>query len=215
MKIKDIKENTDILEEQKVLTDFEGKANDLINKLKDIDLDLYDVNSFLSSMVRTATGLQFFHERCLIQNKKPHEMVYHPKEIAQENQVVFVDLGRGFPKETFDGHWCYILRNFGVKALVIPTTSVKDNSKPNPNFEIDILIKDFGKNDCLSRLHVDDLRAIDIQRIDDRKPFYNLVTNKEYIVSEINRIALGNIVQITNIYNAAVYNEKVYYLAEE
>lgn len=215
MKINDIADNTEDIEQRKLLKTFNDHLDKIILNLKDIDLDLYDVNAFLASVSRKANGLQFFHKRCLIAKKKPHEFVYHPDKLVKENQVAYVDLGRGFPKETYDLHLCYFLKNFGVKAIVIPTTSVKDNSKPNPNFEIDILIKNFEKNDCLSRLHVDDIRTIDIQRVDTRKPFYDTVTNKEYIISEVNRIALGNIPQVTNVYHGPVYNGGVFYLKEE
>ncbi len=58
--------------------------------------------------------------------------------------------------------------------MVIPTTSVKENSNPpNSKIEIDIKIKDF-KNDKTSRLHLSDMRTVDIQRINEQKSIYEI-----------------------------------------
>ena len=38
--------------------------------------------------------------------------------------MAYFNIGRGFPKELMDGHWCYILKDLGYKALVIPSTSI-------------------------------------------------------------------------------------------
>ncbi|MEK5061865.1 hypothetical protein BK126_15040 [Paenibacillus sp. FSL H7-0326] len=89
-------------------------------------------------------------------------------------QVAYFNLRRGYPKEVYDGHFCYILKDFKTKYIVIPTTSVKPNSAPmNPTFEIDITIKDFINTDP-TRLQVSDIRSVDIQRINIRKNVYNV-----------------------------------------
>ena len=80
-----------------------------------------------------------------------------------------------------DGHWCYVLKDMGYKMLVIPCTSIKEDSTVvNPLFEKDIKIKT-KKHITESRIQLSDIRSIDIQRLDLRKPFYDVLTPSEEI----------------------------------
>ena len=40
-----------------------------------------------------------------------------------------------------DGHWCYVLKDFGSKMLVIPCTSIKEDSPEATEYELDIRAK--------------------------------------------------------------------------
>ena len=86
-----------------------------------------------------------------------------------------------------DGHWCYILKDMGYKMLVIPCTSIKEDSTPaNPTFEKDIKIKT-NTHITQSRIQLSDIRSIDIQRLDLRKPFYQVLTPKTEVMEFIHK----------------------------
>ena len=171
--IEDMYESTKILENIKNF-DKEGFANQLKYWLKE---------------------LEFFYNKVVpIQTGNPSTSFYEITAFLRpkECQVAFFNLRRGYPKEIYDGHYCYILKDFGSKYLVIPTTSVKDKSQANPNFEFDIKMKDF-KNELVSRLQISDMKVIDVQRFNERRIVYDVITDKEIIIKEIQRILSFNI----------------------
>ena len=86
-----------------------------------------------------------------------------------------------------DGHWCYVLKDMGYKMLVVPCTSIKKDSTPaNPIFEKDIKIKtDTHITHC--RIQLSDIRSVDIQRLDLRKSFYQVLTSREDIIEFIEK----------------------------
>lgn len=67
--------------------------------------------------------------------------------------------------------------------LVVPCTSIK-SSVCNPEFEMDIKIK-MGNEYTSSRIQLSDIRSIDMQRLDLRKPFCEVLTDKQDIVEFI------------------------------
>lgn len=71
--------------------------------------------------------------------------------------------------------------------LVIPCTSIKKDSTPaNPLFEKDIKIKtDTHITQC--RIQLSDIRSVDIQRLDLRKSFYEVLTPKEEIIEFVEK----------------------------
>ena len=97
------------------------------------------------------------------------------------------NIGRGFPKELMYGDWCYVLKDMGYKMLVLPCTSIKEDSTPaNPSFEKDITIKT-DKHITYCRIQLSDIRSIDIQRLDLRKPFYQVLTDQEEILEFVEK----------------------------
>ena len=71
--------------------------------------------------------------------------------------------------------------------LVIPCTSIKKDSTPaNPTFEKDIKIKT-NTHITQSRIQLSDIRSIDIQRLDLRKPFYQVLTPKTEVMEFIHK----------------------------
>ncbi|MEG0388996.1 MAG: hypothetical protein RR582_11760, partial [Niameybacter sp.] len=90
----------------------------------------------------------------------------------------------------YGGHWCYVFKYFKSKFVVIPTTSVKaDSLPPDPEFQLDIVVNNF-KNGMLTRLQLSDMRTVDIQRLYCGKGFYDVITDREYIVQNVNKMLL-------------------------
>ena len=103
------------------------------------------------------------------------------------HQMAYFNIGRGFPKELMDGHWCYVLKDFGSKMLVIPCTSIKEDSPEATEYEVDIRAK-IRKYPIRSRMQLSDMRVVDLQRLDIRKRFCNVITDKKEIENHIKHI---------------------------
>lgn len=137
----------------------------------------YDVEKYTTSLVYQTKAIEFFY--CRIGNKKNYYLHNKPKV----HQLAYINIGRGFPKELMDGHWCYILKDMGNKMLVIPTVSIK-NTSINEEYEIDIdIIK--NKKHQKSRLQLSDIRSIDIQRIYESKGYIKVTTSYNKIRNAI------------------------------
>ena len=96
------------------------------------------------------------------------------------HQLVYVQLGSGYAKETRAPHWCYVLKNAGQKLTVIPVTSVKKHSGPaRAPFELDIEEED----GTIGRMHFDDVRSIDKLRVIDKKGYRSVLTPRSDIVA--------------------------------
>lgn len=92
--------------------------------------------------------------------------VYNPPIEFHEGDMVYVNLDVGFPREMCFGHWCYVVKKFRDKMLVIPSTSVKDDCTVSTEMDIHVVIN--GKK-TKSRLNFSELRTVDKMRIDPRK----------------------------------------------
>lgn len=149
----------------------------------------YDVEKFLFSTKHLIKQLEYFYCDVVPSDKSADKVFYVPKVKPLEHQLAYINIGRGFPKELMDGHWCYILKDYGHKLLVIPCTSIKSNSKPcNPLYEKDIKIV-MNHQVTYSRLQLTDMRTIDIQRLDNRKEPCEVLTGQY----EIQKFVLKNI----------------------
>ena len=166
---------------------IDEKMLNVTNTLKNINT--YDVNGFIAQLEYLVGQLEYFYGILVEkQGNDPIKTYYKPKKRPIEGQIAYFNLTRGFPKETYDGHWCYILKDYGYKLVVIPATSVKPcSSKLNSDFEFDIEIDNFGNN-SITRLQITDIRCIDIQRLYVKKPYYNVKTDKLLITSKIKEI---------------------------
>lgn len=148
-------------------------------KLADeIDKWLYEVSYFYNNIVKDG--------------QNPSNVLYNlpPSERPKEGQIAYINLRRGYPKETYDDHWCYILKDYGSKYLIIPTTSIKpDSSKCNQLYEMDIIDKTpLGK----SRLHFTDVRSIDIMRVcrSVNPNKYDVITDRKDILKKFQELIL-------------------------
>lgn len=143
---------------------------------------MYDVDKYCCSLLHLTNQLEYFYCNLVPKGTGDSATTYYRlNHRPKVHQMAYFNIGRGFPKELMDGHWCYILKDLGYKALVIPSTSIKDDSKPcHPQFEMDIEIDYYGKK-LKSRIQLSDIRSIDMQRLDLRKPFCDVYTDQELI----------------------------------
>lgn len=150
----------------------------------------YDSEQFSYQLLLWTRELKYFYNNLVSQQTGKPESTYYnvpPQNRPKEGQVAYFNLRRGYPKELYDGHWCYILKDYPYKQLIVPITSVKDKSSPNSDFEVDIIIKDFI-NTGQSRLQISDMRTVDLQRINEGRGVYDVVTDFDYVKEEIVRI---------------------------
>ncbi|NLI89271.1 MAG: hypothetical protein GX366_02525 [Epulopiscium sp.] len=154
------------------------------------DLDNYrDVDGFVTDLEYLVGQLSYFYNNLTPkQTGDPSTTFYKPKKLPKTHQIAYFNLTRGFPKELYGGHWCYVLKQFKSKFVIIPTTSVKEDSlKADPNFQIDIKVEGF-MNGRTTRMQISDMRTVDAQRLYFNKGFYDVLTDKEYIAEEMNKI---------------------------
>ena len=144
---------------------------------------IYDVEKYCCSIKHLTNQLEYFYCHLVPEGSTNTDSTfYHIHRRPLEHQLAYFNIGRGFPKELMDGHWCYVLKDLGYKMLVIPSTSIKNTSKTcHPNFELDIEVKMNGKL-VTSRIQLSDIRSIDVQRLDLRKSFCNVLTPRDDII---------------------------------
>lgn len=147
---------------------------------------LYDVEKYTCSLLHQTSQLEFFYCHLVKENEKEcDETFYYIYKRPREHQLAYFNIGRGFPKELMDGHWCYILKDLGYKMIVIPCTSLKGKEDEcHPDFEKDIDVK-MKNRKTKSRLQLSDIRSVDVQRIDLRKRFCHVLTSREEIIDFI------------------------------
>ena len=75
------------------------------------------------------------------------------------------------------------LKDLGYKMLIIPCTSLKGNSC-NPGFELDIDVM-MENVKTKSRLQLSEIRCVDMQRLDLRKPFCNVLSTRKEIINYV------------------------------
>lgn len=141
---------------------------------------LYDTDKYTRSLLHQTSQLEYFYCH-LVKEGGCAKTYYHVPNKPKIHQLAYFNIGRGFPKELMDGHWCYVLKDLGYKMLIVPCTSIKeDSSPPNPAFEKDILMRD-GEKIMQCRMQLSDLRTVDLQRLDQRKSFYQVITKRQEI----------------------------------
>lgn len=153
---------------------------DIIKSIEKLRCSAYDIDKFILSLKYQLSQLEYFYCE-LAHGKDISKTFYKPKLEVSEHKLAYFNIGRGFPKELMDGHWCYIVKKYGYKALVIPCTSIKEKSrKPNGKYELDIDIEMNGHL-TKSRLQITDMRTVDLQRLDVRKNPCIVLTQKKEI----------------------------------
>lgn len=141
---------------------------------------IYDVEKLSFSLMHQTKELEYFYCH-LVKDGNCDHTFYRVRKRPHPHQLAYFNIGRGFPKELMDGHWCYVIKDLGTKMLVIPCTSIKkDSAQPNDQYELDIDVEN-GFTRSICRIQLSDLRTVDLQRIDLRKPFFNVNTPKEEI----------------------------------
>lgn len=153
-----------------------------LEKLK--ALNRYDVDMILNAWRFQVRQLNFFYCNLVNQTQSKHanDAFFNLSREPKLYQLIYVHLGRGFPKELYDGHWCYYYKNCKTKYLVIPVTSIKSNS----SMAQDGLHLDIEESDgTMCRLRFDEMRTIDKMRIDERKGYIDIKTDCDIINAEI------------------------------
>jgi hypothetical protein len=156
-----------------------NQANDLAQT------ESYDVDMLISAWKHQLTASNFFYGTLV--NKEPNhdanKTYYALKTEPKEHQLIYTQIGRGYSKELFDPHWCYVLKHCGTKLIVIPVTSIKpDSSKPVVPYEYDIE----EQGGVTARMHFDDMRCVDKMRIMENKGYISVVTKREDIEQALN-----------------------------
>ncbi len=153
---------------------------------------VYDVEKYSFALLHQTNQLEYFYCH-LVKDGDCDQTFYHINRRPQVHQLAYFNIGRGFPKELMDGHWCYILKDMGYKMLVVPCTSIKEDSTPvNPLFEKDIKIKN-KEHESQCRLQLSDIRSVDIQRLDLRKEFYDVLDDEEEVSEFVQKNLFENV----------------------
>ena len=143
----------------------------------------YDVDALLYSLSYQVKQLNYFYKDLMDKQGTgdASKTYYNLRPNPAEHQLIYVSLCRGFPKELYDGHWCYLLKNCGTKFLVIPTTSIKEmSSVEEETFYYDIEEKDGN----VSRLRFDELRMIDKMRVITKDKMYRDVKTERKLIEQ-------------------------------
>lgn len=155
----------------------------------------YDVDGFILELKKWVEDLAFFYNEIVKDGENPSSVSYRLSKSnkPEVGEMAFIKLRRGYPKELYNSHWCYILRDTGNSFIVIPSTSVKkDSSHCDERFEMDIEIDDFI-NDCVTRLQITQIRCVDYARVSTSgKNHYKVLTNKDDIIKQINKVLFSD-----------------------
>lgn len=156
------------------------EMNKSLKKLK--ESGVYDVEKYSYALLHQTNQLEYFYCH-LVKDGDCDQTYYHVHKRPHIHELAYFNIGRGFPKELMDGHWCYILKDLGYKMLIIPCTSLKGNSC-NPGFELDIDVM-MENVKTKSRLQLSEIRCVDMQRLDLRKPFCNVLSTRKEIINYV------------------------------
>ena len=135
----------------------------------------YDVDMLISAWKHQLTASNFFYGTlvCKEPNHDANKTYYSLKTEPKEHQLIYCQIGRGYSKELFDPHWCYVLKHCGTKLIVVPVTSIKqDSGTLTVPYEYDIEEDSHIK----ARMHFDDIRCVDKMRILEKKGYINIIT---------------------------------------
>lgn len=141
----------------------------------------YDVDALLYSLSYRVKQLNYFYKDLIDKQgtNDANKTYYNLRPNPSEHQLIYVSLCRGFPKELYDGHWCYLLKDCGTKFLVIPTTSIKETSSTDDKaYYYDIEEWD----GAMSRMRFDEVRMVDKMRVVTKdKPYRDVKTDRKEI----------------------------------
>lgn len=173
------KKNNSITREKEI----NKKLTEFCNGIRNLD-EIYDAKFVLDSFITQIGQLDYFHRHIGKDN------FYYPKIRPKEGQIACFQLLVGFPKEIKGRHWCYILKDLGCKMLVIPVCSVKAENlnsgdlNQSPYIEyIDVVFSEYIKSTV--KMSYSDMRTVDIQRLDIRRPFAECLKPREEIAEKL------------------------------
>jgi hypothetical protein len=141
---------------------------------------IYDVDILISAWKHQLSAANFFYGTLVAKepDNDANKTYYSLKTEPKEHQLIYTQIGRGYSKELFDPHWCYVLKHCGTKFVVVPVTSIKtDSGTPVAPYEYDI--EEYGG--VKARMHLDDIRCVDKMRVIEKKGYISVVTPREEI----------------------------------
>ena len=168
--------------------DIDRKFDTIKSKIK--NMNHIDNEKFVDELYKWIIEISFFYDTVVKIGGDPSTTQFQikPSKRPSEGHIALFSLRRGYPKETFDDHWCYILKDFGSKYVIIPTTSIKlDSGKCDERYEMDI---DDYTNKGKSRLQITDLRSVDVMRvnINPSPNYFEVITPRESIIQKVKSI---------------------------
>ena len=161
---------------------------DRVDKLKN-----FDIESFYYNFNRLVYTLEFYHNSMGKKAKTPKDLSaiqYDvPKnKMPKEGQVAYFYIETSYPKEIYNSHWCLVLKDLGSLLVVVPLTSIKQDSNPvDKEREMIVKIKDFEEDGC-SKLKVNQIFSAGLMRLDQSKKIYDLQTDFSYVKQRIKNI---------------------------
>jgi hypothetical protein len=153
----------------------------------------YDVNGLVKELKGWIEDLNYFYNVLVHVGDDPSKVNYHIASSKKPlvGEVALFKLRRGYPKELYNTHWCYVLKDTGNSFIVIPTTSVKKGSNHcDGRFEMDIKLVGFI-NDSITRMQITQIRSVDYARVltvpNNR---YKVETKYDDIIKQITKVLL-------------------------
>ncbi|MFT8341365.1 MAG: hypothetical protein ABF652_08140 [Clostridium beijerinckii] len=162
-----------------------------IDKL--VNIKNFDIQSFYYNFRRMVNNINKFHNKIGKNAKNTRELsrIQYDIPVAKkpkEGQVAYCFIEHSYPKEIFNSHWCLILKDLGNIMVVVPLTSIKEDSNlVDKEREMIIKVKKFEDDGC-SKLKINQIFSADLMRIDTSKKVYDLQTDFIYIKSNIKKI---------------------------
>lgn len=91
--------------------------------------------------------------------------------MPKEGQVAYFYIETSYPKEIYNSHWCLVLKDLGSLLVVVPLTSIKQDSNPvDKEREMIIKIKNFEESGC-SKLKVNQIFSAGLCDLINQKKF--------------------------------------------
>ena len=171
--------------------DIDKELNDISSLIK--GLNNYDVNGLVKEIKGWIEDLNYFYNVLVRVGDDPSKISYHISSSKKPlvGEVALFKLRRGYPKELYNTHWCFVLKDTGNSFIVIPTTSVKkDSNHCDDRFEMDIKLVGFI-NDCITRMQITQIRSVDYARVltvpNNR---YKVETKYDDIIKQVTKVLL-------------------------
>lgn len=147
-----------------------AQINDM---LKDLETVGYDSETWLESTIHALRNILYYRTS---ETKKS----YFPNGVRiKEHDIVYVNLGRGFPRELQDGHHCYVYKVIGAKAIVIPLRS--NRNIKNSRLLYDIETKTDNGIKTHSTMTFSEMRTVDLLRVYLNRSCLKCVTPRKEI----------------------------------
>ena len=79
---------------------------------------IYDVEKYSCSLKHLTNQLEYFYCHLVKEGGRDIDNTYyHLASRPMVHQLAYFNIGRGFPKELMDGHWCYVLKDLGYNSV--------------------------------------------------------------------------------------------------